>query len=152
MSSRVEVSRVIAASPESVYAAIADVTRMGEWSSECHACEWLDGADGPVVGARFDGHNRHGDKEWTTQGTITVAEPGREFVFECRAGDFHFATWGYRIEPVDGGSRVTEWTDDLRPESVLEYSKKVSGVDDRAAHNRDTMSGTLERLAAALES
>jgi DNA repair protein RadC len=56
---------------------------MGEWSSECHTCEWHDGVDGPVVGATFDGHNRNGEHEWTTQGTVTVAEPGREFVFEA---------------------------------------------------------------------
>jgi hypothetical protein len=33
----------------------------------------------------------------------------------------------------------------------MEFSKKVSGIEDRAARNRETMSGTLERLAAALE-
>jgi hypothetical protein len=65
--------------------------------------------------------------------------------------DFHYSTWGYRIEPSAGGSRVTEWSDDLRPDSVLEFSKQVSGVDDRAARNRHTMSGTLDRLAGALE-
>ena len=65
--------------------------------------------------------------------------------------DFHFSTWGYRIEPSGTGSRVTEWSEDLRPESVLEMSKEMSGVDDRDARNRETMSGTLERLAAALE-
>jgi hypothetical protein len=39
---------------------------MGEWSEECHACEWHEGFDSPVIGATFDGHNRHGDHEWTT--------------------------------------------------------------------------------------
>jgi hypothetical protein len=34
----------------------------------------------------------------------------------------------------------------------MEFSQKLSGVDDRGEHNRSTMSGTLERLAAALES
>ena len=65
--------------------------------------------------------------------------------------DFHFSTWGYRIEPTDTGCRVTEWSQDLRPESSLEFSKQMSGVDDRTARNRETMSETLERLAAALE-
>jgi hypothetical protein len=65
--------------------------------------------------------------------------------------DFHFATWGYRIEPTAGGCRVTEWSDDLRPESAIEFSKKASGITDRAERNRQTISGTLERLAAALE-
>jgi uncharacterized protein YndB with AHSA1/START domain len=151
MAERVEISRDIAASPEAVYAAISDVTRMGEWSSECHHCEWHEGVEGPAVGATFDGHNRNGDHEWTTQGTIIEADPGRAFAFECSMMDFHFSTWGYRIEKTATGCRVTEWTDDLRPESAMEFSQKLSGVDDRGEHNRTTMSGTLERLAAALE-
>lgn len=151
MADRLEISRDITASPEAVYAALSDVTRMGEWSIECHACEWHDGFDGPEVGAVFDGHNRNGDHEWTSQGTIIEAEPGRSFVFECSMMDVHYATWGYRIEPTDGGCRVTEWSEDLRPEYAIEWSKKVSGIDDRAARNRETMHGTLDRLAAAVE-
>ncbi len=151
MAPRIEISREIAAPPEAVYDAISDVTRMGEWSEECVACEWHDGFDGPAVGAVFDGHNRNGEHEWTSQGKIVAAEPGREFTFECSMMDFHFSTWGYRIEPTDAGCRVTEWSEDLRPESVMEFSKQMSGIDDRDARNRQTMSTTLDRLAAALE-
>ena len=88
---------------------------------------------------------------WTTQGKIIEAEPGRAFVFECSMMEFHFSTWGYLIEPRESGCRVTEWSDDLRPESALEFSKQTSGIDDRTERNRSTMSQTLERLAAALE-
>ena len=151
MTDRIEITRDIAAAPEAVYAAISDITRMGEWSEECVHCEWHEGVQGPEVGATFDGHNRVGDKEWTTQATVVRAEPGREFVFECSMFDFHFSTWGYRIEEIEGGSRVTEWTEDLRPESALEYSRQTSGIDDRGARNQQTMSTTLDRLAAALE-
>ena len=151
MTEKLEITRDIAASPEAVYAAISDVTRMGEWSEECHACNWHDGVDGPAVGASFDGHNRNGDHEWTSQGTVIEAEPGRSFAFECSMMDFHYSTWGYRIEPTEGGCRVTEWSEDLRPESVLEFSKEISGIDDRDARNRQTMSTTLERLASAVE-
>jgi len=151
MTKRIEVSREIGAPPELVYAALSDVTRIGEWSPECHACEWHEGFDGPVIGATFDGHNRHGDHEWTTQGKVIEADPGRAFAFECSMMEFHFSTWGYRIEETESGCRVTEWTDDLRPESVMELSKEISGVDDRTERNRRTMSGTLERLARAVE-
>ena len=151
MTKRIEISRYIAAPPELVYAAISDVSRMGEWSEECHACEWHEGFDSPVIGATFDGHNRHGDHQWTTQGKVTEADPGRACSFECSMMDFHFSTWGYRIEATESGCRVTEWNDDLRPESVMELSKEISGVDDRTERNRWTMSGTLERLASALE-
>jgi len=151
MVDRLEVSRDIAAPPEAVYAAISDVTRMGEWSEECHTCAWHEGVDGPAVGATFDGHNRNGDNEWTTQGKVIEADAGRAFAFECSMMDFHYSTWGYRIEPTATGCRVTEWNEDLRPESVLEFSQQISGVADRNARNRQTMSSTLERLAAKLE-
>ncbi len=127
MVNRLKVSRDFEAPPAEVYAAISDVTRMGEWSEECYACEWREGFDGPVVGATFDGHNRYGDHEWTTQGRVIEADPGRAFAFECSMMDFHYSTWGYRIEPTEVGSTVTEWSEDLRPESVLEFSKQVSG-------------------------
>ena len=71
----IEISREIQASPESVYAAISDVTRMGEWSEECYACEWHEGSEGPAVGASFDGHNRNGERTWTTQGKVIEADP-----------------------------------------------------------------------------
>jgi uncharacterized protein YndB with AHSA1/START domain len=152
MATKLELTRDIAVAPARVYAAVSDVTRMGEWSEECDACAWHEGFDGPVVGATFDGHNRYGEHEWTTQGRVIEADPGRAFAFECSMMDFHYSTWGYRIEPIESGSRVTEWSEDLRPDSVLEFSKQVSGIDDRTQRNRDTMSTTLERLAAALES
>jgi hypothetical protein len=65
--------------------------------------------------------------------------------------EFHYSTWGYLIEPIEAGSRVTEWNEDLRPESVMDFSYQVSGVDDRTGRNRLSMSVTLERLASALE-
>ena len=155
MADKIEISREIAAAPADVYTAISDVTRMGEWSQECHRCEWHEDVDGPAVGATFDGHNRNGDHEWTTQGRVVEADPGRAFAFECSMKGFHYSTWGYRIEATGTGtgtgSRVTEWSEDLRPESAMEFSRKVSGVEDRAERNRTTMSVTLERLAAALE-
>jgi hypothetical protein len=151
MTKRLEISRVIAAPPERVYAAISDVTRMGEWSEECHTCEWHEGYDGPVVGATFDGHNRNGTHEWTTQGKVVEADAGRSFAFECSMMDFHYSTWGYRIAAADSGSHVTEWSEDLRPESVMEFSQQTSGVDDREKQNRRNMSLTLERLAQSVE-
>lgn len=151
MTPQVEITREIAASPEAVYEAISDITRMGEWSTECVSCAWHEGFDRPVVGALFDGHNVNGDHSWTTQGPVIEAEPGRAFTFECSMMDFHFSTWGYRIEPTATGCRVTEWSEDLRPDSILEFSQQLSGVDDRQARNHETMSETLERLAHALE-
>jgi len=34
---------------------------------------------------------------------LTVQRRQSSFVFECSMFDFHFSTWGYRIEPIEGG-------------------------------------------------
>ena len=67
----------IEASPDSVYAMVADITRMGEWSPENTGGKWLGGASGAAVGARFRGTNRAGIAVWATNVTVTAAEPGR---------------------------------------------------------------------------
>lgn len=151
MIKHVEVSREIKASPEKVWSAISDVTRMGEWSPECHTCEWNDDATGPAVGVRFTGHNRNGDFEWTTEAEIVECVPGERFVFEGVFGDLRFAKWAYLIEPTPDGCRVTETWDEGRPDNVIEITKTISGVDDRASHNKKGMEETLARLAAAVE-
>ena len=151
MTDHVEVSRRINASPEAVWNAITDVTRMGEWSPECHTCEWKDDADGPAVGAWFVGHNRNGEFEWTTECEIVECEPNRVFRFDGVFGDLRFAKWGYRIEPDGDGCIVTETWEEGRPPEVIEMTKPISGVDDRASHNQAGMEQTLERLAAAVE-
>jgi len=46
---------------------------------------------------------------------------------------------------------VTEVWDDGRPDNIIEATSKISGVTNRAEHNRTTMEATLARLAAAVE-
>lgn len=98
----------MAAPPEGVYALISDVTRMGEWSPECHRCEWVEGATGPVVGARFRGHNHIGPMRWSTTSKVVAAEPGREFAFTVVLGDREETRWRYQLEPSGVGTLVTE--------------------------------------------
>ena len=65
------------AAPEKVFALVSDVTRIGEFSPETFEGEWLDGASGPALGARFRGHvrrNGRGPVYWTTC-TVTAYEP-----------------------------------------------------------------------------
>ena len=151
MVDHVEVSREIKASPEEVWAAVSDVTRMGEWSPECHTCSWNEGFDGPTVGAMFTGHNKNGDFEWSTECEVTASVPGEVFAFDGVFGDLRFAKWAYRITPTDGGALVTETWDEGRPPEVIEFTTGISGVADRASHNQQGMEATLARLAAALE-
>lgn len=152
MTPDVQVARTIAAAPDVVFAAVTDITRMGEWSPETYLAEWNDDATEASVGASFTGHNRNGDKEWTTEATVVELIANERFFFDCRSHGFVFSKWGYTVEPTDDGrSVVTEYNQDLRPESALERSIQISGVTDRLTHNRAGMEATLARLAAAVE-
>jgi hypothetical protein len=46
------------ATPEAVWAVVADVTRVGEWSHECRSVQGVDGDHLARSGARFRGRNR----------------------------------------------------------------------------------------------
>lgn len=99
----------IAAPPERVYAIVADITSMGERSPECCRCEWLDGAAGAVVGARFRGYNRIGPLRWSTTCVITTADVGRELAFDVMSGHGRLETqWRYALEPAGSITRLTE--------------------------------------------
>jgi uncharacterized protein YndB with AHSA1/START domain len=152
MSSPVSVSREIATSPESLWAMVSDVTRMGEWSPENQGATWLGRANAPVSGAKFRGINRYGSKQWKTVGTVTEAEPGRRFAFRVVAGPFRVSEWKYTFEPSAQGCRVTETWIDRRGRVATAIARRITGVADRPTHNRHGMEMTLEALASAAQS
>jgi uncharacterized protein YndB with AHSA1/START domain len=151
MTERVSVSREIAAPAERVWEMVSDVTRMGEWSPETVGGTWLKGATGAQPGARFRGTNRNGKKKWDTMAVVVDAHPGRRFSFRVTAAGFKVAEWIYEIEPTAAGCRVTETWVDQRGTVARTLGKPVSGVADRAEHNRAGMEQTLERLASVAE-
>ena len=109
------------------------------------------GATGPTVGAKFRGVNRNGKKRWSTAGTVIDAKPGDSFVFRVAAVGFPVAEWRYQFESTATGCLVTETWTDHRGRLVKALGKPVSGIADRATHNRKTMEETLVRLKAAAE-
>ena len=151
---RDEVSTVVAAPPGAVYALVADVTRTPEFRPEVISCRWLDGATGPVAGARFEAVNRSGSgKTWKNRPVVTAAEPGREFAFTRTEPFAGSIAWRYRLEPASGGTRVTESYEVERRVSRLGWLviEKVFRGGDRRAALRTGMQTTLERLRAAAE-
>jgi len=152
MAEQVSVTREIGASAGQVWEMVADVTRMGEWSPETEGAAWLGGATGPLPGAKFRGTNRNGKKKWDTMATVVEAEPGRVFSFRVTAKGFKVAEWRYTFEPINGGCRVEETWIDQRGRIATAFGKPISGVEDRAEHNRTGMERTLERLKVIAES
>ena len=150
MSHQIEVTRVFAATPERAYELISDLPRMGEFSPENTGGSWVKGATGPTVGAKFKGTNAKGKKKWSTDATVTIADPGKEFAFDVTAAGMKVAGWGFAIEPAEGGAKVTHYWDDHRNAVIAKLTGMALGVPDRASHNRASMEQTLEQMAAAL--
>ena len=86
-----------------VFALVSDVTRMGEWSPETTGCEWVDGATGPALGAKFRGTNKLWFYKWSTTPTVTSFEPSRLFAFDAGG-----TVWTYSFTESNGGVSVTE--------------------------------------------
>jgi uncharacterized protein YndB with AHSA1/START domain len=142
----------IDAPPEKVWDLISDVTRIGDYSPETFEAEWLDGATGPAVGARFRGHvkrNQKGPIYWTTC-TVLECEPGRAFAFGVGSSDDPLNVWAFHLEPTDGGTDVTE-SFTLAPKLGLKVYWKLFGWT-RGKTNRNGMRTTLERIKARAES
>lgn len=151
--SDVTVRAVMAATADSIYDLVADMPGMGRWSPECERVEWTGGSTGARVGATFTGHNRHGWHTWSTHGTVTVADRGREFEFEVRSVlNLPVSRWSYRFEPAGAGlCSVVESTEDRRGRLIRTLGRLATGIGDRAERNRRTMTTTLERLRVAAE-
>ena len=90
------------AEPRAVWELISDITRMGDYSPEVFEAEWLDGATGPEVGARYRGHvkrNEMGPIYWTTC-KVTECVPGEVFEFAVIMRDRPVNTWRYEFMPA----------------------------------------------------
>lgn len=148
------VERHIEASPEVLYDVIADVTRTSELSPEVVACEWLDGATGPAVGARFRATNHAGrGPDWHNTPVITVADRGREFAFSRTEKGAGTIVWRYSFTPDGTGTRVTESYQVTRPVTLFGWFiiGVLYGNKDRRGDLRRGMTQTLQRLAALTE-
>ena len=139
------------AQPRQVWDLVSDVTRIGRYSPETFEAEWIDGAGGPAVGARFRGHVRRngiGPVYWTTC-TVRECEPGRTFSFGVGPADKPLSVWGYEMEAAGGGTDVTE-TFRLADTGLLRLYWALLGWA-RGRTNRNDMRTTLERIKAEVE-
>ena len=108
----VVVSRTVSADPARVFAMVSDLPRMGEWSPENRGGEWIKGATGPGMGARFKGRNSNGKRSWSTVVEVNGFDPGRRISFGLMVGPKNWCDWVWEVRPVEGGTEVRhEWID-----------------------------------------
>ena len=148
-----QASLQIDAPAERIYEIVTDVTAMGRLSPECTGGKWLDGATGPVVGARFKGTNKRGMIRWSTTNTVVTADAGKEFAFETKDSGI---CWRYAIAPATEGRGVvvTESRAEFKPRpGVAKFASRffLGGIEEHDDEVRAGMVATLERLKAVAE-
>ncbi len=131
-----------------VYAAVSDLTRMGEWSPENRGGVWLDDGAGRV-GDRFEGVNEIGERRWSVVAQVTTADPGTAFQFITGDPDAPYVRWTYRMEGSEP-TLVTEiWDVEQLPPTLVDLDADRLAA--RAAAVRSAMATTLAELKRTLE-
>jgi len=108
----VTVSAEIDAPAVAVWDLVSDIGLSSRFSSEVSGAEWLDGAPGPALGARFVGHSAHDAiGSWSTTCIVTGFEPHGLFEWSVigRDGDVS-SIWRYTISgPEEGPVHLDHW-------------------------------------------
>jgi len=141
----------MAAPPEKVWELVSDVTKIGLYSPETFEAEWLEGAAGPAVGAKFRGHvkrNGKGPTYWTTC-TVLECEPDRVFAFGVGPAEKPVNVWRYQLEPQGDGTDVTESFQLAQTAPLRVYWALLGWA--RGRTNRNGMQTTLEKMKAQVE-
>lgn len=154
----VEVSLTVAAPPERVWALASDITRVDDWGAECVGAEWVDGADGPAVGARFLGHQVREDREWQTISVVIESERGVSFAWAVGDPANASATWRYQLASDGGGGTVVRYRVVIGPGSsgltavIAEMpDREESIIAHRLTEHQRNMTATLEAIKRAAE-
>jgi len=138
----------VAAAPESVWKAVSDVTRMGEWSPECRKVVVV-GRRKEGLGTTFLGLNRRGLAAWPTTSRVVRYEPGRAIAWRTRESG---ATWTYEISPTETGAVLTGRRDlPAYSRATRVMAPLIGGAQGHDKELADGIRTTLERIRASVE-
>jgi uncharacterized protein YndB with AHSA1/START domain len=131
-----------------VWELVSDLERMPRWSPQCRWTKRL----GPLrPGTRAVNLNRRGRLLWPTTSTITALVPEKELAFRVNANG---TVWRYRLEPVDGGTRLTETRhaeNGVKAVSTATVNALFGGVPSFEQELVDGMKQSLAKIKAAAE-
>jgi len=106
----VELSSWIDADPDRVWNLISDIKLMPTLSNELQSVDWVEGADGPRLGARFVGRNEHDAfGKWNTTSQIVAYDEPREFAWSVGDAEHPSSIWRFLLTPRDGGTNLSYW-------------------------------------------
>ena len=127
---RASASVVIAATPETLYDMLTDISRMGEWSPAKNVLP---------------------DREFENRSQVVVADRPEEFAWIVGGIDEGHARWGYTFTAVDGGTRVDEsWTVVRLTDRLKEMTEeRAEGLVERGRAGIEETLANLKRVAEA---
>lgn len=96
---------VIAASPDEVFAVLADARSYQHWVVGCDDIRAVEG-DWPEVGSHFFHTVGVGPLKTKDNTKVVEVDPGRRLVLEARARPAGVAQVIFELTPVDGGTRT----------------------------------------------
>lgn len=133
----------IKASPEAVFAYVADMSKHGEWGS--HSLEVKQTCSGPVgVGATFASRAKQVGTQREKQ-TVTAYEPGKRFGFEATGG-LGLARHSFDLAASDDGTKVTKSMELVKPSFLARLmSMKIKSDQPKS------LAEDLRRIKAKLE-
>jgi Polyketide cyclase / dehydrase and lipid transport len=154
----IEAEVVVDARPAVVWPFVCDIQTPAEFSSEFQGGQWLDGATGPALGARFRGRNHHEARgSWETVSTICDFELERAFGWAVGDPAVPAARWRFTLEPAGSGTRLRQWMQMGPGESGI--SELIAQMPDkehrilrrRLAEHQANMAATLAGIKALAE-
>lgn len=149
MSNTLEASIDINASPQDVWAIVADLQRMGEWSPQCKKMKVIGGT--VREGAKTVNINRKGLLVWPTTSKVVRFEPNKSVAFRIAENR---TIWSYNIEATETGTKLTERREAPTGTSqVSQFLVKTvfGGNDSFEVELVKGMNATLERVKSEAE-
>ena len=144
-SGRAEISTDVDA--DAVWDLVSDPTRVGEWSHECVAAEWIADSTEAAPGARFRGRNRTGLIRWGRVCEVVSAEP-MALVWRTVPSPLYpdSSEWRITVHATADGTRIEQTFEVLKIPRLLDpvYATLIPGHRDRTA----ALTEDLRRLAA----
>lgn len=138
------------APPDRVWALLADLSRMPDWSPELVRMVPLK-PGGLRVGQWYLGINRRKAVVWPTRSVVAEVEPGRRLTWDTRSSG---ARWIWELAPEGAGTRIVHRRP--VPRGVTAMSKAfaplfLGGSGEHADELEAGMARTVERLKVAVE-
>lgn len=154
----IAVSVDVAASAADLWPLISDINMPARFSEEFQGAKWLPPADGPALGAMFEGTNKHpAIGEWHVPCSVSVFEPEREFGWDPGGPDAVFTKWRLRLDP-DGATTTLTFTaqmgfgpSGLTPAIEAMPDREEQIVDRRLGEWAANMTATIEGIKAIAE-